>query len=59
MSFTPDTEPGEWDIQFADSAAYNKTVKRVQAQQLIKGGARLAALLNSIWPSTRKAVACR
>ena len=59
MSFTPDTEPAEWDIQFADSAAYNKAVKRVQAQQLIKGGARLAALLNSIWPSTRKAAACR
>ena len=59
MSFAPDNEEaGDWDVQFADSSAYNKLTRRVQAQQLIKAGARLAALLNSIWPSTRKAAAC-
>jgi alpha-beta hydrolase superfamily lysophospholipase len=59
MTFIADTQAKEWDIQFADKTKYMKDTKRVQNQQLIKAGARLAILLNSIWPSTRKAAACR
>jgi hypothetical protein len=59
MSFAPDPQPGEWDVQFADRPGYMKEVRRVQGQQLIRAGARLATLLNSVWPSTRKAAACR
>lgn len=59
MSFAADPQPGEWDVQFADRPGYMKDVRRVQGQQLIRAGARLATLLNSVWPSTRKAAACR
>lgn len=59
MRFTRDVEPDAWDIQFDDEARYSQNTRNVQNQQVIKGGARLAALLNSVWPSTRKAVACR
>jgi len=59
MTFSPDSQQGNWDIQFADRPGYMSSLRRIQNQQLIKGGARLAILLNSVWPSTRKAVACR
>lgn len=65
MSFVVDpaepdpTEPKAWDIKFVDKPAYMSELHRVQAKQLIKAGARLAALLNSIWPSKTVAPACR
>jgi hypothetical protein len=58
LTFAPDSKAGEWDIRFADRTAYIKSRHKVQNQQLIRAGARLAALLNSIWPSTKKAAAC-
>lgn len=59
MSFAPDSQPKDWDIRFVDRTTYMKDARRTQNVQLIKAGARLATLLNSIWPSTRKAAACR
>lgn len=59
MTFTSDAKAGEWDIGFVDKAGYMKALKRVQGERLITAGARLAILLNSLWPSTTKAVACR
>jgi len=39
-----------WDVQFADKPGYEKSEKDIKQHQLAKGGARLAQLLNSIWP---------
>jgi hypothetical protein len=44
------TKPGEWTAQFVDRDAYMNAKKTVQGTQLAKGGARLAQLLNAIWP---------
>lgn len=41
---------GHWKATFADRAAYIKSVKAIQTEQLAKGGARLAQLLNAIFP---------
>ena len=60
MRFTPDaTAAGRWDVEFLDKPKYGSDRRAAQARQVIIGGARLAALLNSIWPSTRVAAACR
>jgi hypothetical protein len=60
MSFTPDASvPADWDVQFENKPAYSAARRSMQIQRLVSGGARLAATLNSIWPSTRKAAACR
>ena len=59
MSFTKDTVLQErWDIQFQNKQQYASMRRTVQAQRVIAGGAHLAALLNSIWPSSKKATAC-
>jgi len=59
VSFTPDgTLPDKWDVQFENKPEYSKDRRTAQAQRLIAGGARLAAILNSIWPSHTKAAAC-
>lgn len=63
MTFVRDTaHPTKWDIQFASDAArtqYLKDLRRVQALRLVQAGARLASVLNSVWPSTRVAAACK
>jgi hypothetical protein len=59
MSFVVDQPAEGWGIQFADEPKYRSDVKDVQATQRIKAGARLAALLNSIWPSSKVATACK
>jgi hypothetical protein len=58
MTFVADQPADGWDIQFANKAAYMTDAKRVQAIQRIKAGARLATILNSVWPSTKVAAAC-
>lgn len=59
MSFRPDsTETHSWDVSFADMDDYRNGRKLSQARQLVTAGARLAATLNAIWPSTRRAAAC-
>jgi hypothetical protein len=60
MTFTPDASvSGDWDVHFANQASYASARRSVQAQRLVSAGARLAAVLNSIWPSTKKAAGCR
>ncbi len=60
MTFVKNQPPAEgWTILFADKPEYLSDTKRVQAIQRIKAGARLAALLNSIWPSTKVATKCK
>jgi hypothetical protein len=39
-----------WDVQFADKPGYEQNAEKIKRDQLAKGGARLAQLLNSIWP---------
>ena len=45
------TGPSRWSVQFADRDAYWKSQDDLKRDQLAKGGARLAQLLNAIWPS--------
>jgi hypothetical protein len=53
-AFTGITFTGEgkhkWDVQFADEDDYDKRERDLKHAQLAKGGARLAQLLNAIWP---------
>jgi hypothetical protein len=56
MTFVVDpTDAMKWDIQFASRPQYLSKMRSVQAKQLIIAGARLAAQLNAIWPSTKSA----
>jgi hypothetical protein len=41
---------GHWIVAFADRQAYWKTQEGIQTAQITKAGARLAQLLNAIWP---------
>jgi hypothetical protein len=41
---------GGWSITFADHAAYLQAREAIKRQQMAKAGARLANLLNAIWP---------
>jgi hypothetical protein len=65
MSFTPlppdpdHPDSPTWSITFVDPDGYKDTVSEVQTTRMIKAGARLAALINSVWPSKKVAVACR
>ncbi len=52
-------QPKDWDVQFADPQGYGRTRRSLQAQRLIAAGARLAEILNSIWPSKKAAAACK
>ena len=45
-----DKRPGLWDIVFGSRAEYMAAKEAVQARQLLRAGARLAQLLNDIWP---------
>jgi hypothetical protein len=59
LSYAKDTAlPAYWDITFADRPAYDAALKATQRKQLMLGGARLAEVLNSVWPDTAKAKAC-
>ena len=44
------TSPGHWSVQFTDADAYSASEDKIKRQQLSKAGARLAELLNRIWP---------
>jgi len=41
---------GHWMVQFNDRKDYLKEENKLKKRQLVKGGARLAELLNKIWP---------
>jgi len=44
------TSPSHWSITFDDHDAYLASQETIKRQQLAKAGARLALLLNTIWP---------
>jgi hypothetical protein len=44
------TRPNEWTVAFDDHMAYLRSQDAIKRKQLAKGGARLAELLNAIWP---------
>lgn len=56
------TGHSRWVIHFTDRAAYWNAQDNLKRDQLAKGGARLAQLLNAIWPSppatVEKVTAC-
>jgi hypothetical protein len=39
----------KWAVVFDDHAKYLQSMDAIKRQQLAKGGARLAELLNAIW----------
>jgi S1/P1 Nuclease len=43
-------DPHRWIAQFPDPAKYERDKARLQRDQLINAGARLAAILNALWP---------
>jgi len=49
LSFTG-TGAHKWSVDFDDRKTYTRAENKLKEQQLIKGGARLAELLNAIWP---------
>ncbi len=49
LSFAP-RQGGRWNVTFADPDTYHAARRRLQRQQIEKGGARLAQLLVAIWP---------
>ncbi len=44
------SSPKHWTISFADKSAYLALLHATQRDQRVKAGARLAALLNAVWP---------
>jgi quercetin dioxygenase-like cupin family protein len=51
LSFSGKLDNGQWEVHFPDRAAYWSLQNLLKYDQLAKGGARLAQLLNAIWPS--------
>jgi hypothetical protein len=49
LTFTG-TGPHKWSVQFDNSKGYVKNENSLKGRQLAKAGARLAELLNAIWP---------
>lgn len=49
LTFGPKAD-GKWTVSFADHAAYLQRMDQIKRQQLAKAGARLAQILNAIWP---------
>jgi hypothetical protein len=46
-----ETQPGnQWTVRFDDHDAYLRAQDAIKRKQLAKGGARLAEILNAIWP---------
>jgi S1/P1 Nuclease len=53
LKFSPVNPPSpfyKWTVSFDDHAAYLRRMDEIKRKQLAKGGARLAELLNAIWP---------
>lgn len=51
LAFQPDAmKPGHWTVEYTDRAAYLERKEALQAQQLTRAGARLAQVLNALWP---------
>ena len=51
LKFSPATAPGyKWTVSFDDHVTYLRLMDEIKRKQLAKGGARLAAILNAIWP---------
>jgi len=53
LTFCPKTDEGKWPVSFADHdqhMAYLHRMDEIKRQQLAKAGARLAEILNTIWP---------
>lgn len=51
IAFEPQSAAtGHWTARFDDPAAYLLSKRRLQTEQLTRAGARLAQLLNAIWP---------
>jgi hypothetical protein len=40
----------QWTVSFDDHDAYLRSMDAIKRKQLAKGGARLAEILNAIWP---------
>jgi hypothetical protein len=40
----------QWTVVFSDHAAYLRSMDAIKRRQLARGGARLAEILNAIWP---------
>jgi hypothetical protein len=60
MSFAADaTQHSDWDVTFQDPQGYGASRATVQKARLVSAGVRLAEVLNSIWPSTKKPAACK
>ncbi|HEY0312915.1 MAG TPA: S1/P1 nuclease [Allosphingosinicella sp.] len=59
LTYTPDSgQKNHWDVKVGNAQAYSKARTKTQADQLIKAGARLAMVLNTMWPSSTAAPAC-
>jgi hypothetical protein len=51
LKFEPETSPFyRWKVSFDDHETYLRKMDAIKRQQLAKGGARLAEILNAIWP---------
>jgi hypothetical protein len=52
LSFQPANPPprAKWTVTFDDHMAYLRSMDAIKRKQLAKGGARLAEILNAIWP---------
>jgi hypothetical protein len=48
--FALTSDGANWDVTFADRDAYLRSQEALKRKQLARGGARLAGLLNAIWP---------
>jgi hypothetical protein len=60
MTFLRDaTDAKYWDINLQNAASYRAMRKSLQIKRLVSGGARLAEVLNSVWPSKKVATACK
>jgi hypothetical protein len=46
----PKEKFNKWTVSFDDHTAYLRSMDAIKRQQLAKGGARLAEILNAIWP---------
>lgn len=44
------TGPRKWKVSFADRPAYLRKADGIKRQQLAKAGARLAEIVNKVWP---------
>lgn len=50
LTYVPDpNKPGRWTAEFKDRKAYLKEKNRLDREQLVRAGARLAQVLNEVW----------